>query len=135
MSVKNKLLTIFINKKDPILNEEFHTKYKKYRNILSTLMKKSKQTYHDKYFDRNWNKIKSIWKGIKLLISVKAVSSSVPTVLSIDNGDTITNLYDIANICYNDFTLIAEATKKSIKYSHKHFSDYLSNENSSTIFL
>ena len=98
-------------------------------------MKKSKQTDHDKYFDRNWNKIKSIWKGIKLLISVKAVSSSVPTVLSIDNGDTINNLYDIANICYNYFALIAEATKKSIKYSHKHFSDYLSNENSSTIFL
>ena len=25
--------------------------------------------------------------------------------------------------------------QKSIKYSHKHFLDYLSNENSSTIFL
>ena len=39
--VKNKLLTDFINKKDPILKEEFHTNYKKYRNLLSTLMKKS----------------------------------------------------------------------------------------------
>ena len=36
ISVKNKLLTNFINKKDPILKEEFHTKYKKYRNLLST---------------------------------------------------------------------------------------------------
>ena len=42
ISVKNKLLTNFINKKDPILKEEFHTNYKKYRNLLSTLMKKSK---------------------------------------------------------------------------------------------
>ena len=32
ISVKNKLLTNFINKKDPVLKEEFHTKYKKYRN-------------------------------------------------------------------------------------------------------
>ena len=39
--VRNKLLTDFINKKDPILKEEFHTNYKKYRNLLSTLMKKS----------------------------------------------------------------------------------------------
>ena len=46
-SVKNKLLTNFINKKDPILKEEFHTNYKKYRNLLSTLMKKSKQAYYD----------------------------------------------------------------------------------------
>ena len=45
ISVKNKLLTNFINKKDPILKEEFHTKYKKFRNLPSTLMKKSKQAY------------------------------------------------------------------------------------------
>ena len=53
ISVKNKLLTNFINKKDPILKEECHTNYKKYRNLLSTLMKKSKQAYYDKYFERN----------------------------------------------------------------------------------
>ena len=47
------------NKKDPVLKEEFHTKHKKYRNLLSTLMKKSKQAYYDKYFERNWNNIKN----------------------------------------------------------------------------
>ena len=65
--VKNKLLTNFINKKDPILKEEFHTNYKKYRKLLSTLMKKSKQAYYDKYFEKKWNNIKSTWKGIKFL--------------------------------------------------------------------
>ena len=64
ISVKNKLLTNFINKKDPILKEEFHTNYKKYRNLFSTLMKKSKQTHYDKYFETNWNNIKNTWKGI-----------------------------------------------------------------------
>ena len=39
------------------------------------------------------------------------------------------------NAFNNYFASIAETTKKSIKYSHKHFSDYLSNETSSTIFL
>ena len=34
----------------------------------------------------------------------------------------------------NYFASIAETTKKSINYSHKHFSDYLSNESSSTLF-
>ena len=47
-SAKNKLLVNFINKKDPILKEEFHSNYKKYRNLLSTLMKKSKHAYYDK---------------------------------------------------------------------------------------
>ena len=46
-SVKNKLLTNFVNKKNPILKQECHSNYKKYRNLISTLMKKSKQAYYD----------------------------------------------------------------------------------------
>ena len=78
-----------------------------------------RKTCYDKYFERNWNNIKNTWKGIK----------------SLDNGDTITNPYDIANTFNNYFASVAETTKRSIKYSHKHFSDYLSNESDSTIFL
>ena len=48
--VKNKLLTNF-NNKDPILKEEFHTNYiQKVQKFTSTLMKKSKQAYYNKYF-------------------------------------------------------------------------------------
>ena len=89
ISVKNKLLTNFINKKDPILKEEFHTNYKKYRNLFSTLTKKSKEAYYDKYFEKNWNNIKSTWKEIKSSIYLKAVAPIVPTVMCLHNGDTI----------------------------------------------
>ena len=135
ISVKNKLFVNFINKKGQILKEEFHTNYKKYRNLLSTLMRRSKQAYFDKYFEANWSNIKNTWKGIKSPITLKFVASNVPTVLSLDNGDTITNPYDIANTFNNYFASIAETTKKNIKYSHKHFSDYLANENGNSIFL
>ena len=115
ISLKNKLLTNIINKKDPVQKEEFHTKYQKYRNLLSTLRKKIKQAYYDKCFERNWNNIKNTWKGIKSPISLKTVASNVPTVLSLDNGDTITNPYDIANTFNNYFASIAETTKKKHK--------------------
>ena len=72
-------------------------------------MKKGKQAYYEKYFERNWNNIKNTWKQIKSLISLKTVASNVPTVLSLYNGDTINNPYDIAN---NYFASIAETTKK-----------------------
>ena len=52
-------------------------------------MKKSKQAYYDKYFERNWNNIKNTWKGIKSLISLKTVASHVPTVISLNNGDIL----------------------------------------------
>ena len=68
-------------------------------------MKKNKQAY-DKYFERNWN-ITNTWKGIKSPISLKTAASSVPAVLNLDNGDTITNFYDIANTFTNYFAFIA----------------------------
>ena len=39
-------------------------------------MKKSKQVYYDKYFERSWNNIKNTWKGIKSLVSLKTVAFS-----------------------------------------------------------
>ena len=81
-------------------------------------MKKAKQDYYEKYFERNWNNIKNTWKGIKFIISLKPLASSVPTLLSPDNGDIITNPYNIANTFNNYFASIAETTKQSIKYSH-----------------
>ena len=78
-------------------------------------MKKSKQFYYDKYFERNWNNNKNTWKGTKSIISLKTVASHVPTVLSIDNGNTITNPCDIANTFNNYFVSIAGTTKKKDK--------------------
>ena len=69
------------------------------------------------------------------LISLKTVASSAPTLLSLYNGNTISNPHDIANTFNNYFAFIAETTKNNIKYSHKHFSDYLKEECESTIFL
>ena len=45
ISIKNKLLTKFIKLKEPTLKNEAHTKYKLYRNMLTTLLKRSKHTY------------------------------------------------------------------------------------------
>ena len=43
--IKNKLLKKFINRKDPQVTTECQEKYKKYKNLLSTLLKESKQIY------------------------------------------------------------------------------------------
>ena len=76
-------------------------------------MKKSKQACYDKYFERNWNNIKNTWKGIKLLISLKTLAYNLPTIMSFNDGDTMTNPYDIANTFNNYFASIAETIKKA----------------------
>ena len=55
-------------------------------------MKRSKQACYDKYSETNQHNIEKTWKEIKSLMSLKTVSTNIPTVLSLDNGDTIHNL-------------------------------------------
>ena len=52
-----------------------------------------------------------MWKGIKSLISLKTLASGLPTILSLDNGDTVSNSYHIANRFNNYFASIAETMK------------------------
>ena len=61
ISVKNKVITKLIDKKDPILKKEAHIEYKNWRKLFSTLRKKSNQAYYSKYCEANWNNIKKIW--------------------------------------------------------------------------
>ena len=48
----------------------------------------------------------------KIPFSLKTVASSVPTVLPLDRGDTITNPYDIANTFKNYFASMLKLQKK-----------------------
>ena len=53
---------------------ETHDKCKHYRNLLSTIIKKSKKN-HNELFNSNMNDIKNTWKGIRNLISWKQSAS------------------------------------------------------------
>ena len=76
--------------KEPNKKLYSHNEYKKYKNMLFTLLKRSKHSYFSKSFESNWNKIKNTWKGIKLLITLKDLSTSVPRTLK-HNNETGTN--------------------------------------------
>ena len=54
-------------------------------------------------------------KELNPLFILKTVASSITTVISFDNGDTITNPYDISNTFNNYFASVAETTKKKHK--------------------
>ena len=132
--IKNKLLKKFINKKDLQSKAIFHEQYKTYRNLLSTLMKQSKQNYYTKYFENNWNNIKDSWKGIKTIISIKNITAIVPHSIEF-NSKTITDPAAMSNVFNNYFTSIVKKTNSNIKFSPKHYTDYLFYSNTNTFFL
>ena len=78
--------------------------------------------------------MKNTWKGIKNLITLNNLSSDVPRALCV-NDVTISNPCDIANTFNNYFTSIAKKAKENINYSHKHYSDYLSDKCKNSFFI
>ena len=80
--IKNKLFSDYINKKELSQKIEYHIKYKRYRNMLSTLMKKSEENYFTKFFENNLKNLKNTWKGIKSITSMKSSFSNTPTLLT-----------------------------------------------------
>ena len=97
-------------------------------------MKQSKQNQFTKYFENNWNNIQNTLKGIKTIISIKNITTTVPHSIEFNNK-TITDPTAMSNVLNNYFTFIAKKTNSNIKFSPKHYKDYLSYWKTNTFFL
>ena len=124
ISVKNKLLTKFIKLKELTLKNEAHTKYKLYRNMLATLLKRRKHTYFSSFFQNHVNDLKKTWKGIKKIIYLKDSRSTVPSTI-IEHNISLTNPKDIADAFNNYISNVATGIKSFIKYSGNEFFNFL----------
>ena len=111
-----------------------HIKYKQYRNLISTLLKRSKRLYFTKFFNGNLNNFKNTWKGVKNLISLKTVSYSSPSSIY-HNNKTVASLFEIKNAFNNYFSNIALDIQSSINYSAKDFHEFLPPLNIESFFL
>ena len=120
--------------KDPNKKKEDHIRYKQYRNLLSTLLKKSKQFYFTRFFQENIKDLNNMWRGIKKIISSNNSNHTFPTAISVNN-ETITNPSDIANAFNNYFAKIAINIQSSIRFSKKKYCDYLPPLNIESFFL
>ena len=72
-------------------------------------MKKSKQAYYDRYFEKIGKILRTHGKELNFSQNCSIQYTSLP----LGNGDTITNPYDIANTINNYFASIAEATERA----------------------
>ena len=76
--------------------------YKDYRNLLSTIFKKSRKNCHNNYFEFSWNNIKNSWKDLKSIFTVKNISADIPNSLFVSES-AIFNPMAILNVFNNYF--------------------------------
>ena len=81
---KNNIYSKFVKCKNKIMKEFHHSKYKNYRNLLSTLLKRAKEKYFTNFFNENIKDIKKTWKCIKTLVSMKQKNNDRPSLITKD---------------------------------------------------
>ena len=128
------LLKQYIKSESPSRKTLLYNQYKKYRNLLVSLCKKSKSNYYSTYFQSNLGNIKKIWQGVNNLISAKGNSQPPPISLSID-GITTSDPKIVSNTFNNYFCKIANSIKAKIPPTSKHFSEFLKNPSCNSFFL
>ena len=123
-----------ISKRNTTQKNELHNNYKIYRNLVSTQMKRSKQNYYSWYiyFESNLINTKYLKRHQKYNCYEKL--SITPTLLTLQN-ETTDNSKRITNIFNNYFSTIGKKTYAKIKYSHKSYTDYLTNKNTNLFFF
>ena len=74
----------FLKCKNKIWKEFHHNSYKNNRNLLSTLVKRTKEKYFTNFFNENIKDIKKTWKDIKTLVSMKQKNNDTPSLITKD---------------------------------------------------
>ena len=134
MKVRDKLSKSRARAKDPQIKSELSEKYKRYRNMIVTILKQSKKNYYSSYFLLNQSNIKKTWDGTRNLINVSKNRNFTPTKLIYNNETKVSNI-DIAESLNILFVYIGSRLNDKIPKSKKTFSFYLSDANNKSIFL
>ena len=130
MKVRDKLYKEFVLKKDHAIQ----TRYKPYRNMIITLMRKGRKNHYADFFAEHQANIKKTWEGIRGLINISKKKNSVVNKL-LDGERVLTDKKEMVNAMNSFFVNIGANVEKKIPTSRKHFSTYLQKPKDASIFL
>ena len=134
IKVRGKLYKEFIRSKIPQEREYKYSAFKKYRNKLIGLLKISRQSHYQNYFNEKKNS-RALWQGInEIIYSKKAYKTNSPSSLLVDNK-TITNIPQMTEHFNQYFTSIGKNLQKRIPPTKRQFSDYLKDSNQNSFFI
>ena len=93
---KNNLYNKLCRAKDPERREELHKLYKAYKNHVTNLSRRSKDSYFKNLFQKNKKTTHKIWQEIKVLININVETKYAPICLQIKDS-IVTDKKVIAN--------------------------------------
>ena len=118
INIKNKLYKSFCKEKGPHKKENHERQFKIYRNLISTPLRETKESYYKQYLRDNKENLRLVWQTIKRIINMKSKSGQSISSLLIDN-QLITSTKPISNHFNTFFTSIAEKINKTLSKQKK----------------
>ena len=101
MRDRDKLYKQFTKEPDQVKKNDIFTIFKKKRNLIITLLRRSKSNYYASFFNEHKRNAKKTWEGIRNIINISKKNNTFPTKL-IYNNATITDKDKMAE-AYNNF--------------------------------
>ena len=102
------------------------TKYNRYRNILTRVIRDAKRKYYLNELNKHADNSKETWNTLQALINSKKEIRDAPSKLIDSNGNSFTEDSDIAEIFNNFFTEIGENLRKDIPHTSLDPLQYIS---------
>ena len=105
------------------LNQRAH--FKKYKNILTRLQRKSKQLYYQNVLENNRGDVKRTWKTINDIIKIKFRDDISILELKLENGTSVSDPVLVASEFNKFFSTVGERLARKISQSSNTITDFL----------
>ena len=111
------------------------TRYKTYKNKLTSILRLSKKSYYSKLLVEHRNNIAETWQILRTVIGKHLKHSSYPNHFIVE-GSKVDNKTEIANVFNILFTTIGpDLANNIIKPTKRSVYDYLTSRNKESMFL
>ena len=127
---KNKLLKKYLEN-DTAINE---MNYKRFRNKLVNLIKRSEENYHRSLISKNNNNNKQLWKCFGKILNKKKIKHNRITSLEV-NSSTTTNQQQIVEEFNSFFSNIGQKLAKNIENSNHGFKSFMCTPQPQSVLL
>ena len=128
--MKNRLYKMFLSCRT--LAAE--TRYKTYKNKLTSILRLSKKTYYSKLLVEHRNNIAETWQILRTVIGKHLKHSSYPNHFIVE-GSKVDNKTEIANVFNNCLQLGPDLANNIITPTKTFVYDYLTSRNKESMFL
>ena len=132
--IKNQTYRKFAKSSNKDKASDLYIKFKRYRDLINTLKRKSQKQFHIDYFQKNLHNAKKAWTGINTILHRKK-KQKISDIFLNANGKLVTDQKVVSKLFNNYFVNVADNLAKKIPKPNTKYQDYLRNPNEHSIYL